>query len=243
MFLSSAILILMPLATEAAALHPENKAVDHDEKPRSQAEFAQRRQKTLDWIDRFAYEQAFFNKDDVKAIRAKVSNMTPQRLDAWLDQTLEIRQILESERWRQINTWLKDYMSERFDSTPGRIEEFQENAAQKSAPELLELIHRIQREYEAAMSEIADRRAEIEALHRMARNNAWGRSQQGLIAVTRRSGRQQGPSHVPHYPRTHGAPNRHRHLMRRYNLPLITSREVAGLAVRRAVFGRRGYRW
>lgn len=197
----------------------------------------------MKWLDQYLTKQVLFNKQDLEALRSKVASMSPDELKTWLDTTKEIRALLESDEWRSTRVWLEGYLPQRFYSDR-QIKDFRADVAKLSPSQLHELLERIKQKHETLQSVYAavdasaarELQAQQTAQVQQATRMNWQRNYlQGQESARRAAAqRSQSRSTRPLYGRTQAyASRRHQESERRYNQPLVTSRQAA----RRAVYG------
>jgi membrane-associated HD superfamily phosphohydrolase len=206
------------------------------------------REDVLDWLDQYLSREVLFRQEDIDRLRAKIGQMSPPQLQQWLDQTREIRETLESDQWKSTEVWLEGYLPTKIYSDQ-EMEQFRQDVGEMSPSELSELLKRIQQKhdtlqsvYAAQVSAAAARSTQAAATAKMQSQSRmnWLRSfeQNQVAARNAASQRNQTRSTRPLYGQTQArAASRHSEASRRYNQPLITSRQAAQITVDRAIYG------
>lgn len=210
------------------------------------------RQQLLQWLDQYLTQEVLFRKQDIEALQAKIDKMSPAQLQAWLDETQEIRTKLSSDEWKSTRVWLEGYLAKKLYSDQ-ETEQFQADVAKLSPSELLQLLKRIEQKHDTIQSiydaqyasavrgQQAQETARLQAQSRLQWQKNYLKEQDAAKrAAVQRS---QMRSNRPFYGQTQAQATGRRRTSRRYDQPLITSRRAARMAVDRAIYGGGGWRW
>lgn len=205
------------------------------------------RDEILNWLDQYLTKEVLFRKEDIESLRAKVAQMPPSDLQAWMTQSQEIRDTLDGEQWKSTRVWLEGYLPTQL-YNDREMEQFRKDVGEMSPSDLLELLRRIQQKHDtlqsvydsqyssAVRAKQAQATAQMNSETRMSWLNSYEKNQSA--ARKQAAQRNQTRSTRPLYGQTQArASNRHTEASRRYNQPLITSKEAASIAVRRGIYG------
>ena len=260
-FFVAAILFAIFVVAGSSADSASQADRDRDQSPASTAPAASAnqpadetaREEILKWMDQYLTKEVLFRKEDIEALRTKVAQMSPAELQAWLDQSQEIRDRLDSDQWKSTRVWLAGYLPTQL-YNDREMEQFRQDVGDMSPSDLLELLKRIQQKHNTIQSlydgqfsatvraEQAATTAKMQTQSRMGWLQSYEKNQ--TAAKQAAAKRNQTRSTRPLYGRTQAhATTRHTEASRRYNQPLITSEGAARIAVDRAVYGgfRRGW--
>ena len=91
----------------------------------------------MTWIDNYSENQVLFHKKDIVRLREKIAKATPAQAKKWLDETKEIRQALDSPKWKDTRTWLKEFLRVQAIYSDDQIAHFRTETgkAAKESPE------------------------------------------------------------------------------------------------------------
>ena len=99
------LLLLVATATALAASSAWGQLVDDPTLP-----VQERRDITLQWLDRYLTESQLLRREDMDKIRAAVEQMSSSQLEQWLEQTKDLRAYVESEKWQETKVWLREFL-------------------------------------------------------------------------------------------------------------------------------------
>ncbi len=128
----------------------------------------ERREITLQWLDRYLTESELLRKDDMDKIRAAVVQMSPSQLEQWLTQTKDLRAYVESEKWQQTKTWLRGFLRVQAMYSEVEIQQLRNDLVNADATQMLAILKRIQAKHDSLvwMHEAAEKSRQIAVLHR-----------------------------------------------------------------------------
>ena len=102
-----------------AAVPPETAKTDVAASPRQTA---------LNWLSDFQKKQVLFNDREITRIRQKLVDAPPERVEQWLAETKDVRQILDSPEWQETRAWLKEFLKVQAIYSDKELAEFRDKA-------------------------------------------------------------------------------------------------------------------
>ena len=192
---------------------------------------AERRERTLLWLDTFLTESGLLRQEDIEQIREAVARMSDTQLREWLEQTRELRLYAESDQWQRTSQWLREYLRVQAVYTEQELEKLRNDLVQAAPSEMLAILKRIQAKHDALawMHQAAERNRDVEVAERdayFAQQAAASEAARGraaappLFGAGTAGGAGQAPSTGYRVPQ-----------------PLITSRDVARATVWSEMWG------
>jgi hypothetical protein len=129
---------------------------------------AELRDTTLLWLDQFLTETQLLRQEDLAKIRAGVEQMSPSQLRQWLEQTKQLREYVESERWQQTKVWLREFLRVQAIYSEEEIQGLRDEIVQADANQILAILKRIQSRHDALvwMRQAKERNREVEVMER-----------------------------------------------------------------------------
>ena len=128
----------------------------------------ERREMTLQWLDRYLTESELLRKEDMDKIRAGVAQMSPSQLEQWLAQTKDLRAYVEGEKWQETKTWLRGFLRVQAMYTDAEIQKLRNDLVNADAAQMLVILKRIQAKHDSLvwMHDAAEKSRQIAVLHR-----------------------------------------------------------------------------
>jgi len=184
--------------------------------------------RAVDWLAEYASVQILFHPTDLEALRAKVAAMNEEQARQWLKETEPLRSKLDSDRWRTTRLWFHDFLT-RTSGGDERLASLRDETARMSSTELRDLLLQVERQRARLLEQHV--RSDLQRQQRLALTHSIAQRERALRNEAIRR-----PYNAVH-PMNFSPPGRQR--ASRYHLPapLITSRDVARVAVWAAVFG------
>lgn len=192
----------------------------------------QRRDITLQWLDRYLTESELLRKTDMDKIRAAVERMSPSQVEQWLAQTKDLRAYVESDKWQATKTWLRGFLRVQAMYSDAEIQKLRNDIINADAQQMLAILKRIQAKHDSLvwMHEAAEKSRQISVLQRdesvaaqeVAIDAARARASAVPVPSTAQAGKPQGNRNRSGY-QTPGA--------------LINSRDMSRAAVWAEVWG------
>ncbi len=150
--------LLLSLATRASGQLTDDASLPIEE----------RRELTLQWLDRYLTESDLLRREDMDKIRAAVAQMSTSQLAQWLDQTKDLREYVESEKWQQTTTWLRGFLRVQAMYSEADIQQLRNDIVNADAAQMLVILKRIQAKHDALvwMKQAAEKSRQIAVEHR-----------------------------------------------------------------------------
>jgi hypothetical protein len=128
----------------------------------------QRRENTLEWLDRYLTESELLRKEDMDKIRAAAARMSPSQLEQWLTQTKDLRAYVESEKWQQTKTWLRGFLRVQAMYSDAEIQQLRNDLVNADAAQMLAILKRIQAKHDSLvwMHQAAEKSRQIAVIQR-----------------------------------------------------------------------------
>ncbi len=125
---------------------------------------AERRETTLLWLNTFLSESDLLRKEDMDKIRQAVAQMSPSQLRQWLEQTKQLRQYVEGEKWQGTKQWLREFMRVQAIYSSQELQKLRTQIVQADANQMLAILKRIQAKHDALiwMHQAAERNRQVE---------------------------------------------------------------------------------
>lgn len=129
---------------------------------------AERRESTLLWLDTFLTESGLLEKEDIQKLREAVSQMSGTQLDQWLEETKPLREFVKSERWRETQRWLREYLRVQSAYSEEELEKLREDLVQADPSEMLAVLKRIQAKHDTLvwMQQAVERNRQVAVAER-----------------------------------------------------------------------------
>lgn len=193
---------------------------------------AERRERTLLWLDTFLTESGLLEQGDIEQIREAVAQMSTTQLRDWLEQTQELREYVESEQWQRTKQWLREYLRVQAVYSDEQLEKLQNDLVQASPNEMLAILKRIQAKHDALswMHQAAERNRDVEVAER----DAYFAQQ---AAATEAARQRAAPPQQLFGTGASGGAGQAPSTGYRVPQPIITSREVARATVWSEMWG------
>jgi hypothetical protein len=193
----------------------------------------ERRDITLDWLDRYLTESDLLRQEDMDKIRTAVMQMSPSQLEQWLTQTKDLRVYVESEKWQKTKKWLREFLRVQAVYSNAEIQQLRSDIVNADAQQMLAIMKRIQSKHDSLvwMQQASEKSRQIAI---RARDEDVATQEVAKIAT---NAARQSDTAVVGSPQSGAAQtNRNRS---GYQVPgsLITSREVAQVAAWREAWG------
>lgn len=188
------------------------------------------KQKALSWLDRYQKEQVLFDDREIARLRQKLADATPERAQQWLDETSEVRQILDGPEWRETRAWLKEFLKVQAIYSDEELEEFRRRAVTGSPKDLQKMLLAIEQQRATIAGRSADsarRRQQVLQI-----NQAYTQAQFAQREAARRQARPATPTPRQAQPRSPVRPSQNR------PPPLVDSLDVARWSVLRSIYPR-----
>ena len=109
----------------------------------------ERRDITLQWLDRYLTESDLLRQEDMDKIRAAVMQMSPSQLEQWLEQTKDLRAYVESEKWQETKKWLREFLRVQAMYSETEIAKLRNDIVNADAPQMLLIMKRIQAKHDS----------------------------------------------------------------------------------------------
>ncbi len=216
-------------------------------------------QETLDWLDRYLTVQVIFDQEDMIKLRKEVAKMSPEQLQAWLNQTKQLRERLASPEWDRTQKYLSDFLSKQAVYSDEEIEQMRTEASEMTPDQLMGLLDKIQNKFAemTGMAQASDQRRQLEVegndLRQARQKDARQQQQKDEFAARNRYLANQSAakaraatsrSSAPLFGTTQSkAATSSARSQYRPPAPLIDSRDVARRAVSRNLYGGYGRGW
>jgi alanyl-tRNA synthetase len=128
----------------------------------------ERRDITLQWLDRYLTESELLRKSDMDQIRAAVERMAPSQLEQWLAQTKDLRAYVESEKWQDTKTWLRGFLRVQAMYSDAQVQKLRNDLINADATQMLTILKRIQAKHDALvwMHEASEKSRQLAVLQR-----------------------------------------------------------------------------
>ena len=157
--------------------------------------------------------------------------MSPSQLRQWLEQTNQLRDYVEGEKWQQTKRWLRESLRVQVIYSEQELQRLRDEIVRADADQMLAILKRIQARHDVLvwMHQAADRNRQVEVQERDAHL-----AQQAALAQAARTPPAPGVA-IPAAPEA-GAGQRP---SKGYQAPspLVTSREMARAAVWSELWG------
>jgi len=129
---------------------------------------AERRETTLLWLDSFMTESDLLRPQDMAKIREAVSQMSPSQLQQWLEQTKQLREYVESDKWQQTKRWLREFLRVQAIYSDEEIQKLRDQIVRSDANQILAILKRIQAKHDSLvwMHQASERSRQIEVSDR-----------------------------------------------------------------------------
>jgi alanyl-tRNA synthetase len=194
---------------------------------------ADRRDATLLWLDSFLTDSDLLRSEDIAKIREAVRQMSPTQLQQWLEQTRQLREYVEGERWQETRRWLREFMRVQAIYSDQELQALRNEIVQADAQQMLAILKRIQARHDTLvwMHQASDRKRQVEVQERDARM-----AQQATLAEAARA-RSATAAAAAAVPGTAGGGAARPSTGFQSPGPLVTSREMARAAVWSELWG------
>ncbi len=125
---------------------------------------AERRETTLLWLNTFLSESELLRQEDMAKIRQAVAQMSPSQLAQWLEQTKQLRQYVEGEKWQETKRWLREFMRVQAIYSDKELQKLRDQIVQANANQMLAILKRIQAKHDSLvwMHQAAERNRQVE---------------------------------------------------------------------------------
>ncbi|MHB8957272.1 MAG: hypothetical protein ACYC4U_30275 [Pirellulaceae bacterium] len=109
----------------------------------------ERRDITLQWLDRYLTESDLLRREDMDKIRAAVMQMSPSQLEQWLAQTKDLRAYVEGEKWQETKKWLREFLRVQAMYSDSEINRLRNDLINADAQQMLAIMKRIQSKHDS----------------------------------------------------------------------------------------------
>lgn len=205
----------------------ENPTSQKDEQSPEEHTDAQRNI-LLQWLDEELYSHVLFRADDINELRSEIESLSPTALDAYLQQTERLRELMRTDDWLRTNRFFSYYRSLDGVLTPEQQDELAEGAANLPPRTVVRIMRTLMEQYD---------RLQTAAHASTAQNQATSALRANVIADQDRMREYALQQAASRNGRNYFAPYRTVATVRRdrYHVPgpLITSRGMARLVVYR----------
>lgn len=193
----------------------------------------ERRDLTLQWLDRALTESGLLQPEDMAKIRAAVLQMAPSQLEQWLAETKDLRAYIEGEKWQATRRWLQEFLRLQVTYSDAEIQQLRDQIVQADATQMLDILKRLQAKYDSLVwwREAAEKSRQIAVMSRD-ENQALQAAQTAALRESRRTDMQlygTGTAGTAPSPRN-------RHGYQPYGA-LVNSRDLATMSTWREAWG------
>lgn len=193
----------------------------------------ERRELTLQWLDRYLTESDLLRPTDMAKVRQAVMQMAPSQLEQWLAETKDLRAYVESETWQATRRWLREFLRVQAMYSEAEVQQLRDQLVEADASQMLAILKRIQSKHDSLvwMREAAEKSRQIAVMSRD-EHHALQQAQAAALRESRRADTQLFGAG------TAGASDaaRNRQGFQPYGA-LINSRELAAMTTWREAWG------
>lgn len=111
------------------------------------------KESVLAWIDDYRKKQVLFHDDDIARLRKEIADDTPEEAAKWWAKSADIREVLDSEQWKETREWLREFLKVQAIYSDEQIAIFQ-NEAEETAKES-------PKDFKKILADIEDKRARL----------------------------------------------------------------------------------
>ncbi|MCU0959051.1 MAG: hypothetical protein MUF48_03005 [Pirellulaceae bacterium] len=149
---------------------------------------SERRELTLQWLDRYLTESDLLRPTDMAKIREAVLQMAPSQLEQWLAETKDLRAYVESEKWQATRRWLREFLRVQAMYSDAEIQQLRDQIVRADAAQMLAILKRIQSKHDSLMwmHDAAEKSRQIAVMSRD-ENHALQQAQAAAMRESRRT--------------------------------------------------------
>ena len=106
----------------------------------------------LNWVRNHVRVSLVHQESDLKKLETRIKSMSADDLEEFLVDVREYRKLVSSDEWREMRSWMKEFLRVQARISDKELEEFRKEVAQMSPDQLRDLLVEFQMERSAKRS-------------------------------------------------------------------------------------------